>query len=213
MSTMMTWYREGGPVMNLISLVGLVGLAIFFERLYVIVVRAKNNSRPFIERVIQLVRAGRVDEAIKECAGSNAAIPDIGLLILRSRSRDESDLQNVAAAASLAVVPNLTRRLQYLSVLATALVLLGVFGTLYDLRRILSVAGGQAAAEHAGYVAAGIAAALSPTAFALLFAIVLVVGRGYLVGQSEFIIEQIHEFSARLINALIDRPDVRLGHR
>ena len=29
----------------------------------------------------------------------------------------------------------------------------------------------------------------------------------------EAIIEQIREFSARLINALIDRPDVRLGHR
>jgi hypothetical protein len=27
------------------------------------------------------------------------------------------------------------------------------------------------------------------------------------------IIEQVDEFSVRLVNALIDRPDVRLGHR
>ena len=35
----------------------------------------------------------------------------------------------------------------------------------------------------------------------------------YLLSLSESIIEQIHEFSARLINALSERPDVRLGHR
>jgi hypothetical protein len=33
------------------------------------------------------------------------------------------------------------------------------------------------------------------------------------VSQSEMIIEQVDEFSVRLVNALIDRPDVRLGHR
>ena len=34
-----------------------------------------------------------------------------------------------------------------------------------------------------------------------------------IVSQAESITEQVREFSARLINALIDRPDVRLGHR
>jgi hypothetical protein len=42
---------------------------------------------------------------------------------------------------------------------------------------------------------------------------VLTIGGGYLVSQSDSITEEIREFSARLINALIDRPDVRLGHR
>src|SRR5258705_5252530 len=97
-----------------IVVVGAAGLAIIAERLYVIVFRSKNNGRAFIERVIQLVRVGKVEEAIKLCAASTAALCDIGLLILRSRSRDESDLQNVAAAALLLVVPRLTRRIQYL---------------------------------------------------------------------------------------------------
>jgi biopolymer transport protein ExbB/TolQ len=59
----------------------------------------------------------------------------------------------------------------------------------------------------------GLAASMTPSAFGLSVAVVLLLGREYLVGQSEFITEQIQEFSARLINALIDRPDVRLGHR
>jgi biopolymer transport protein ExbB/TolQ len=199
----MAWYRDGGPVMHVISLVALIGLLILIERAYVIVVKSKTNGRRFIERVIQLVRAGRVDEAIKECAGARAAVPDMGLLILRSRSRDEADLQNVADAASLAVLPVLTRRLSYLQAIALTAVLLGLLGTIVDLQRALAEV----------QVAPGIARALNPTAYGLAVAAALVVGRAYLVSQSEFIIEQINEFSARLINALIDRPDVRLGHR
>jgi biopolymer transport protein ExbB/TolQ len=211
MSTMEAWYREGGPIMLLIALVAVVGLAILIERLYVIVFRSKNNGRVFIERVIQLVRVGRIDEAIKVCAGSTAALPDIGLLILRSRSRDEADLQNVAGAALLFVVPKLTRRLQYLRSLAVAAILLGILGTARGIHDTLIAAG--AAAARAEQMFASLGASLTPTMFGLAVSIVLTIGGGYLVSQSECITEEIREFSARLINALIDRPDVRLGHR
>jgi biopolymer transport protein ExbB len=198
--------------MLVIALVGLVGLAIVLERFYVIVIRSKNNGRAFIERVIQLVRGGKIDEAIKQCAASTASLPDMGLLILRSRSRDESDLQNVAEAAALAVVPKLTERLQYLPTLAVVAVLIGILGTIHGLHDTL-LATAQLGADRVARLSVGVAAALVPTAFGLVVAIVLVLGRGYLVSQAESITEEIHEFSARLINALIDRPDVRLGHR
>ena len=209
MTLTMAWYRNGGPVMHVISLVGVIGLAVLVERLFTIVIRSKTNGRRFIERVIQLVRAGRVDEAIKECAGSRAAVPDMGLLILRSRSRDEVDLQNVADAASLSVLPILTRRLGYLSSIAVAEGLLGVVGAIVNLQRSFPWTGAAPTIS----IASAIAASLTPIAYALVVAVVLVLGRAYLSSQSELIIEQINEFSARLINALIDRPDVRLGHR
>jgi hypothetical protein len=47
----------------------------------------------------------------------------------------------------------------------------------------------------------------------VLSAIPFVAGHAYLVNESQAIIGQLDEFSARLVNALIDRPDVRLGHR
>jgi biopolymer transport protein ExbB/TolQ len=211
MSAMQAWYREGGPIMVLIALVGAVGLAILLERFYVIVFRSKNNGRVFIERVIQLVRVGRIEEAIKVCAGSKAALPDIGLLILRSRSRDESDLQNVATAALLFVVPKLTRRLQHLRSLAVAAILLGLFGTARGIHDTLI--GTRTAGAAADETLAGLGASLTPTMFGLSVGVVLTIGGGYLVSQSDSITEEIREFSARLINALIDRPDVRLGHR
>lgn len=212
MSVAFGMYHEGGSVMLLIVLTAIVGVAILLERAYVIVVRSKNSARPFIERVIQAVRAGKVDEAIRECASSNAALPDMGLLILRSRSRDESDLQNVADAAAYAVVPRLTRRLPYLQMLALVSALLGILGAALGFRDAL-ISTAMLGPDRVEQLSIGLANALIPLACGLIVTIVLTAARAYLVSQSESITEEIREFSARLINALIDRPDVRLGHR
>lgn len=210
MSTTLGWYRDGGPIMLLILLVGVAGLAVLVERFYVIVLLSKNNGRVFMERVIQLVRAKKVDEAIKECVSSTAALPDMGLLILRSRERVEADLQSLAVAASLSVLPKLTRRLPYLVTLAIVALLLGLLGTVHALHNALTITGaGPGGVSLLG--ALGIS--LTPMEFGLAVAAILALGHGYVVSQSAVITDQVHEFSARLINALTDRPDVRLGHR
>lgn len=213
MGTMLEYYRSGGFIMHFILLTGVIGLAIFLERFYTIVVRSKINGRAFIERIIQLVRSGKIEDAIKLCTQSKAVLPDMGLLILRSRSRDEADLQNVADAAALAVLPRLTRRLHYLPMLANVATLIGLLGTIFGLREAFSSVGEAVAAERSARLASGIAIALNATGFGLMVAVPLSVAHAYLVSQAETIIEQVDEFSVRLINALIDRPDVRLGHR
>src|SRR5690349_9815996 len=149
MNTVLEWYRNGGPVMNAILLVAVVGLAVFLERFYFIVIKSKVNGRAFIERVIQLVRAGKTEDAIKLCAQSKAALPDMGLLILRSCTRDEADLQNVADAAALSVIPRITRRLQYLPMLAKVATLIGLFGTIYGLREAYDSVAAASAVQRA----------------------------------------------------------------
>src|SRR5205814_7733708 len=96
MSTIIEWYKNGGPIMNFILAVGVAGIAIFIERFYVIVIKSKINGRAFIERVISLVRVGKIDDALKLCAHSTAALPVMRLLILRSPSRHKPDHHSVA---------------------------------------------------------------------------------------------------------------------
>ncbi len=196
MQTAAEWYAGGGPVMHYVLAAALVGLAVVVERMYVVVVRARTNARIFIERVIALVRAGKVDDAIRACASSRTAVADVALLLLRSRTHDEEDLDNVARAAELSVTPRLTRRLRYLPRLAAVAILIGLAGSL-----------------NAFGKGAQIGAALRPSEFGLIVAAVLVLTHAYLERQAESIVEQMDELSVRLINALIDRPDVRLGHR
>lgn len=187
-----------------------LGLLLLIDRFVQIVLRARTNARPFMERVISLARADKLDEALKLCADHESALPDLGLVILRSRVEEENDLRNVAATATLTVVPQLTRRLSWLTVIAMLSVLVGLLGAIANLHLALTQSG--FAPPESRWVS-GVAYALRPLGAGILTAIPLVAGHAYLKHEAEKIIGQLEEFSARLVNALIDRPDVRLGHR
>jgi biopolymer transport protein ExbB len=212
MRTILNWYGNGGPLMVALLVVGVIGVIVLLERLVYVVLRSKINARPFMERVLSLVRAGKIDEALKLCAEHQSALPDLGLVLLRSRSRDEAELLHVAEAASLTVVPALTRRVNFLPTIAKLAMLLGALGSVVNLENMLTHASVMTGNVH-GAVLSAIAYALRPVGAAILTAIPLVVGHAYLMNESQHLVGQLEEFSARLVNALIDRPDVRLGHR
>jgi biopolymer transport protein ExbB len=212
MSSLFDWYRAGGIAMHLVLILVLLGVGVFIERFYVIVIRSRISGRTFIERTIQLVRADKTEDAIRLCARSKAALADIGLLILRGRTHDEGELRTVTAAASKAVIPRLTRRLNYVHSLAATVVIAGVLGTVIQLGAAFAAA--QMGDGESGSFAWGrIATSLNPLELGLAGAVMLRLGDAYLESQAGMIIEQLEELSMRLMNALTDRPDVRLGHR
>jgi hypothetical protein len=196
------WFPVGSATDALIWMVAVVGVLLVLERSYVALSRSGFNGRPFIERVIQLVRAGKVDDAIKVCSASRTVLADIALLILRTRTQDEADLQNVASAAELSLVPRLRRRLPYFSALAVIAVLLGCIGLTDALRLHFAAASGPS-----------IASGLRTLEHGLAIAAALMLAQAFFSAQAEQVVEQVEELTARLVNALIDRPDVRLGHR
>ena len=202
------WLREAGPIVDLIWVVAGLGVLLIVDRIYVVVARAGFNARPFIERIIQLVRSGKIDEAIKLCSASRTILSDVALLILRTRTKEEVDLQNVAEAAALSLVPRLHRRIHFFPVLAAIALALGMIGLLDGLR----IAFEHQAATGAS-VSRGVAGALRAPEIGFSIAAILVLAQGFFAGRAEQVVEQVDELSARLVNALIDRPDVRLGHR
>ncbi|MCC7196328.1 MAG: MotA/TolQ/ExbB proton channel family protein [Gemmatimonadaceae bacterium] len=205
MNTILEYYRSGGPVMHAILTVGVLGLAVFLERVYVIFSNSRGSERAFIDRVVQMARAGKTDEAVRACGEHRTALTYIGELILRSPSRSEGDLQNAADAASVAAMPALTRRLHYLPMLANVATLIGLLGTIFGLREAFSSVALVSAAERSGRLASGIAVALNATGFGLMVAIPLSLAHGWLTGRTELLIERADEFSVRLINALSAR--------
>jgi biopolymer transport protein ExbB/TolQ len=206
MLTILGWYQNGGPFVVPLAIVGLAGLALIVERVSYLVVRSRIYARPFIERVLTLVRAGKLDEALALCAEHSAALPDVGLVILRTRTRDEEALLDVAEASMLTVLPALTRRTAWLDALARVAILLGVLGFIVSLHDALGGAPGDP-------IGRSIAMALRPLGIGVFTAIPLLIGHTWLVYEAQRITQQLEEFSTRLVNALVERPDVRLGHR
>ena len=213
MNGVLAWYRGGSAVAVAVLLVAAVGAGLFLERFYQIVLRSRVNGRTFMERAIQLVRGGKLEDAIRHCAQAKAVLPDIGLVILRSRTKDEADLEHVARAAECSLLPPLTRRLSYLPALALVALLLGVLGAALAARDALLAPSAPAAVGRPGHAAEALVAALEALGGGLCVALPLYLAHAYLASQADTISAHAREFSARLINALLDRPDVRLGHR
>lgn len=203
MESVLTWYRGGGPFMTPLMAIGVIGFLLLVERVRYHIMRSRIVSRPFMERVITLTRNGRAEEALALCAEHPSILPDLGLVLLRSRSAKEDELRSIAAAAAHAAVPSLTRRLRWMPVLAQLAILLGVLGAIVNLHDALA----------SGDAHEAVRLALRPLGAALTAMIPLVVGHTFLRGHLRTTLEQMDEFSARLINALLGRPDVRLGHR
>jgi biopolymer transport protein ExbB/TolQ len=207
MNDIVLWYREGGPFIVPLALTGLAGLAMLAQRAADVAVRSRVHSRPFMERVISLARAGKRDEALALCAEHQAALPDVGLMILRSRSADAEELHHIANAATLAVLPALTRRREWLPAVARIAILIGLLGGVANLHAALGDGRPMSGADG------GLRFALRPVAAGLLTAIPLIAGHTWITATAEKLAGYVEEFSVRLINALTDRADVRLGHR
>jgi biopolymer transport protein ExbB len=194
-----------GPVMHVILTIAVLGLGVFLERTYVIFSNSRWSDRGFIEKVVKLAKAGKIVEATSLCHNNKSAMTYIGELVLRSPGRAESDLQNAADAASVAALPTLTRRLNYLPMLANVATLCGLLGTIFGLREAFSAVALVSAAERSGKLAGGIAVALNATGFGLMVAIPLSVAHAWLTSRAERLIERADEFSVRLITALSEK--------
>ena len=200
MSLLTTAFGAAPVATALVVAVGLFGCSVAAERAFVVArSRLSGNGRPFIERLVTLVQAGQIDEALAACSRTRAILPDIGLIVLRTRLRQDPDLRELADAAVKSTTPKLVRRLRYISASAIAVVLAGAGGT------------ASAIAQRGGD--APLTDAMAPLGAALPIAAVLVLLHAFLVNQVDAILAQVAEFSHRLVNALLDRPDVRLGHR
>ncbi len=109
------------------------------------------------------------------------------------------------------MVPGLTRRVAWLPTLAVATILIGVLGAIVNLHDGLLDAARGGSANVA--VLEAVAYSLRPLGAAVLIAIPLQLGHALITNASRRLVEQLEEFGARLVNALVNRPDVRLGHR
>ena len=194
-----------------LALVAAAGLLVLIERIVHVVRQSRVQARPFMERVISLARADRFDEALALCTSHDSALPDLGLVILRSRESDETALLHVAEASALSVVPALERRMSWLITLAVVAVLFGVLGAIVNLSDSLQSGGTTGTADE--LLVQALPHALQPLGAGVGIAIPLLLGHAFVRSVASILAQHLGEFSARLINAVLDRPDVRLGHR
>ena len=202
LTTFSGFFKNGGPFRYIILATGLTILALAAERFWVIGRAASFNSGKFTRDLMSRVRNGDTSGAADWCGRMKSPVAVVAHAVLRRNHPDEEKLQNAADGAATLVLPRLSRRLPYLSMLANSATLLGLLGTIFGLTTAFSAVGAADPAQRSAFLAAGISQALNTTAFGLIVAVPTLLLHGFLVSKVEAVVEAVDETSVQLIQLL-----------
>jgi biopolymer transport protein ExbB len=199
-STVATFYKDGGLFMHAVLAIAVVIVAIVVERALVLR-RAAGGGRRFIDDVVQRATRGDVSGARQLALASSTPQGRVAQAMLAAGG-DAARMEAAGDDAATLILPDLTRRLAYLGMLANSATLLGLLGTITGLITAIAGVGVADAAQRSAYLTAGIAEALHTTAFGLMVAIPTLGIQTWLNGRVESIISGLDELCIRLSQAV-----------
>lgn len=204
---LISFFKHGGFFMYPVLLVLTVGTAIIVERL-LFLKKASIDGNVLWRSLEEDIRAGRLEEAIQRCRGSEASLPRVLLAGLEKAkhvkpTRDDRDeLENHIEEALLSIMPQLERRTHYLPTLANVSTLFGLLGTITGLIHAFQSISAADPSVKATLLAQGVSEAMNATAFGLIVAIPLMLFHMYLQSRTVKIVDMLDAFSIKLINIL-----------
>jgi len=191
--------------MYAVFIAALTILALVAERFWVIARAGNINTEKLTKDVLARIAKGDMAGASELCRKVRGPVAAVSHAILSRNTSDEDSLRNAADGAASVVLPPLSRRLNYLTMLANTCTLLGLLGTIFGLITAFSAVGASDPAQRGAFLAAGISEAMNTTAFGLLVAIPTLLIHGFLAGKVETVFDAVDASSARLIEALHKR--------
>ncbi len=197
---MLELMEKGGLLMYPIILCSIVALAVFLERLWFL--RRKHIlPEGFIMHVEELLKKGKISEAIFLCQSDNSSIAKIFMAGLKHAKKGmwlvkESIEERGSREASI-----LEKNVGILSTIANLAPLLGLLGTVSGMIKTFNAISLQGIA-HAAPLAGGIAEALITTATGLCVAIPTLVCYRFLKDKASALIFEMEESSIRLVDLM-----------
>jgi biopolymer transport protein ExbB len=196
---------SGGPLMWPIMACSVAGFAIAIER-FIVLRRAAISSRDFMEAVRQVLRQGRVQDAIAMCGDADAPLARIVKAGLMKHGRGREEIREAMEDAGKIEVPRLERYLPGLATCASVAPLLGLLGTVQGMIKCFAAIQFKQGLVNPSDLAGGIGNALVTTAAGLTVAIPALVLYNYFVGRVDSLVVQF-EVSASEILDIVGNDD------
>jgi len=209
---MIDYFLKGGLLMYPILLCSLVSVAVVCERLYRFR-QARLKDPLFLDRIKEMIKDGKVDEALKEC---KQAKNPIGNVLARGIEKSHysgcckniSEIEKAISHAGQQELRELDRYMPTLATIANIAPLLGLFGTVTGLIKAFMVIQQLGGKVNASVLAGGIWEAMLTTAFGLSVALPTVVAYNYLVGKIENFSHEMQDSSVELLEVLHEKQIV-----
>jgi biopolymer transport protein ExbB len=191
-----------------IAIAGAFSIAIIIERYFYLNARKGVKADLFIRNILELISKDDIAAGIELCRkGFKMALARVVKSGLDDATQGADRIRNSIDESMLKVTPQLEKRTGYLAVIGNVATLLGLLGTVFGL--IMSFAAvakpGISAEQKSELLAAGIATAMNSTFCGLSIAIASIVVYAFLKAKTQKIVDELDEYSLRVVNALIER--------
>jgi len=203
-TSIVSFFQEGGAFMFPISLVLFIGLAIAVER-WVFLKRAYKANRAAYSELLPLMNENKFDQAEKAAQSGNSAISrliSVGLDTMRASPRRD-DIHAAMQEGVMESIPRLSKRTNYLSILANVSTLLGLLGTIIGLIAAFTAVANADPADKATLLSQSISVAMNTTAFGLIAAIPLLLIHSLLQNKTLEIVESIEMAGVKALNTIV----------
>jgi biopolymer transport protein ExbB/TolQ len=194
--------QSGGVFMGIILVVWGIGIAIAIERFRKLSRGFDVDGASFMNEIQRYVLSNDIQGAIRVCSGTVAALPKVLKNGLKRANQGTEQIQNALDATALEVVPKVELRLNYLQLIANILTLFGLLGTIQGLMNSFAALDSIDPAQKAEFLSKGISTAMNTTFLGLITAISIMVIHAVLTSKADKIINEIDEFSVKLLDLL-----------
>ena len=200
---MLTLLDKGGLFMIPLGLLSLVGLGLIVDRIYHLYFKFRIDDQTLVKEVARAVDAQNYRRAIGECEARDghplAEVLRAGLL---KADKSDREVQRSMEEAMIRHTPKVTKRTNYLAMLANVATLLGLLGTIQGLIHCFASVASASAAEKQVALANGISVAMFTTFSGLIIAIPCLVAYTVLHNKEMSLMEAIEEAGITIFNRI-----------
>ncbi|MFZ2644543.1 MAG: MotA/TolQ/ExbB proton channel family protein [Verrucomicrobiia bacterium] len=211
-SWLISFFREGGPVMVPLCIASVVALAVIIERS--LALRRKHVMSPALAAAIEKLRPGENADRLSVLADNDTTA--LGAIVRVALNHlDWPHTQNIDAVQTRArsEAVKLEHGLISLEVVVGISPLLGLLGTIGGLKELFISIGQVTADGSTNMMGVGISQALNCTFFGLLVAIVALIGWSYFNRKIERMIVEMESMLSDLLSKLYREINGDANHR
>jgi biopolymer transport protein ExbB/TolQ len=201
-------FTEGGFVMYVILVIGLLALMLVIER-FMALKSLRVDKKEFADQIFRMIVKGDIRQAISFCDMKSTPMTNTlksGLVQVMNKRPDE-EIQVAMDASVLREMPKLEGFTSFLAVLGNIAVLAGLLGTIIGMIGSFRAVSQADPATKAQLLSEGISHALNCTAFGLTVAIISILFYGlfqHMIQKSE---NELLETSMSLMNLVAANRD------
>lgn len=195
---------RGGVLIVPILLCSLVGLAVFFERLWVLR-SSKNIPLSLVARARELVKRGQIEEAMALSQKSQTPLGRIISAALKNAGFEREAVKESVEEVGRTEAAHLERYVGILGTVANVSPLLGLLGTVSGMIKVFEMISVQGVGDPT-ILAEGIHEALITTAAGLSVAIPALIAYRYFIGKVDRIVLELEQQALHFVD-LVKHPE------